>query len=74
MLLTKEEVLELGLLGVGEQHKKVDDFLGNYVGVAIGSSIFRLQNDYFEGKRVKKSTHCGLTKDEMDVPVIVLGG
>lgn len=74
MLLTKEEVLELGLLGCGEQHKKVDDFLGNYVGVAIGDSIFRLQNDYFEGKRVKKSTHCGLTKDEMDVPVIVLGG
>lgn len=74
MLLTKQEVLEMGLLGKGEQHKKVDDFLGNYVGVAIGSSIFRLQNDYFEGKKVKKSTHCGLTKDEMDVPVIVLGG
>lgn len=74
MLLTKQEVLDMGLLGVGEVHKKLDDFLGNYVGVAIGSSIFRLQNDYFEGKKVKKSTHCGLTKDEMDVPVIVLGG
>lgn len=74
ILLTKEEVLEMGLLGVGEQHKKVDDFLGNYVGIAVGSSIFRLQNDYFEGKKVKKSTHCGLTKDEMEVPVIVLGG
>lgn len=72
MLFSKQEVLETGILGKGEQHKKVDDFLGNYVGVSIGSSIFRLQNDYFEGKKVKKSTHCGLTKDEMDVPVIVL--
>lgn len=72
MLFSKQEVLEMGILGKGEQHKKVDDFLGNYVGVSIGSSIFRLQNDYFEGKKVKKSTHCGLTKDEMDVPVIVL--
>lgn len=72
VLLTKEEVLELGLLGNGKQHRKIDDFLGNYVAVSIGSSIFRLQNDYFEGKKVKKSTHCGLTKDEMDVPVIVV--
>lgn len=74
ILLSKEEILKLGLLGEGEQHPKVDDFLGNYVAVAIGSSIFRLQNDYFEGKKVKISTHCGLTKDEMDVPVIVIGG
>ena len=74
ILLRKEEVLNLGLLGIGVPHKKVDDFLGNYVAVAIGDSIFRLQNDYFEGKRVKASTHCGLTRDEMDVPVIVLGG
>lgn len=73
ILLSKEEVLELGLLGVGVPHRKIDDFLGNYVAVSVGDSIFRLQNDYFEGKMVKKSTHCGLTKDEMDVPVIVLG-
>ena len=25
-----------------------------------------------EGKKVKKSTHCGLSKDEMEVPVIIL--
>ncbi|MGN1372015.1 MAG: alkaline phosphatase family protein [Candidatus Coprovivens sp.] len=72
LLFTKKEVLEMGLLGNGLQHFKIDDFLGNYVAVSIGSSIFRLQNDYFEGKKVKKSTHCGLTIEEMDVPVIVL--
>lgn len=72
LLFTKKEILEMGLLGNGLQHFKIDDFLGNYVAVSIGSSIFRLQNDYFEGKKVKKSTHCGLTIEEMDVPVIVL--
>ncbi len=72
VLLTKDELLELNLIGVGEKHKKVDDFLGNFVAVSVGDSIFRLQNDYFEGKKVKKSTHCGLTKEEMEVPVIAL--
>lgn len=72
VLLTAGEVLENGLLGNGEKHCKIEDFLGNYVAVATSDSIFRLQNDYFEGKKVKKSTHCGLTKEEMEVPVIVL--
>ena len=72
ILLKAEEVLEYGLLGCGNKHKKVEDFLGNYIALSTGSSIFRIQNDYFEGKKVKKSTHCGLTKEEMEVPVIVL--
>ena len=72
VLLTKEELLEMNLIGVGEKHKKIDDFLGTYVAVSTGDSMFRLQNDYFEGKKVKVSTHCGLSKEEMEVPVIVL--
>ena len=72
VLLTKEELLELNLIGVGNKHKKVDDFLGNFVAISVGDSIFRLQNDYFEGKKVKMSTHCGLCKEEMEVPVIVM--
>ena len=72
VLLTKNEVLDLNLIGVGDKHRKIDDFLGDYVAISVGDSIFRLQNDYFEGKKVKKSTHCGLTKEEMEVPVIVV--
>ena len=72
VLLTKEELLEMNLIGVGEKHKKIDDFLGTYVAVSTGDSMFRLQNDYFEGKKVKVSTHCGLSKEEMEVPIIVL--
>ena len=72
VLLTKEQILEMNLIGVGEKHKKTDDFLGTYVAISTGDSMFRLQNDYFEGKRVKKSTHCGLSKEEMEVPIIVM--
>lgn len=71
VLLKKEDFLKLNLLGLGIKHRKIEDFLGNYVAISIGNSIFRLQNDYFEGKKVKASTHCGLTKEEMEVPVIV---
>ncbi len=72
VLLTVEEFLELGLLGDGVKHKKIDDFLGNYVAISVDDAIIRLQNDYFEGKKVKKSTHCGLNKEEMEVPVIIV--
>ncbi len=71
-LMTKEELLDKHLLGYGEKHKKVDDFIGNYVALSISSSIIRLETFLAEGKKVKKSTHCGLTKEEMEVPIIVI--
>ena len=39
-----------------QQHKKVDDFLGNYVAICGSSSIFRLETFLAEGKPIKKST------------------
>ena len=72
LLLTKEEILNKKLLGNGEKHKKIDDFIGNYLALSISDSIIRLQTFLADGKPVKKSTHCGLTKEEMEVPVIVI--
>lgn len=72
LLLSKEEVLEKHLLGYGVKHKKVDDFIGNYLALSISDSIIRLQTFLAEGKKVKKSTHCGLTKEEMEVPLIII--
>lgn len=72
-LMTKDDFLEkYHFLGYGEKHYKIDDFIGNYIAVSISSSIIRLETFLAEGKPVKKSTHCGLTKDEMEVPVIVI--
>ena len=72
-LMTKEEFLnEYKFLGTGNKHHKIDDFIGNYVALSVAGSMIRLETFLAEGKPVKKSTHCGLTKDEMEVPVIVL--
>ena len=72
LLFTKEEFLEKNLLGIGKKHKKVDDFLGNYVAISIGSSIIKLGTNISKEKVNKKSTHCGFTKEEMEVPLIVI--
>lgn len=72
-LMTKEEFLEdKHFLGYGTKHPKIDDFIGNYIALSISSSIIRLETFLAEGKKVKKSTHCGLTKEEMEVPLIVI--
>ena len=72
MLMSKEEFLSKNMLGFGDMHNKIDDFLGNYIAVSVSGSIIVLENYLEKGKGVKKSTHCGLTRDEMEVPIIVL--
>ena len=71
-LITKEEFLDRKFLGYGKKHPKIDDFLGNYLALSTGSSIIQIDNYFFKGKGKKKSTHCGLSKEEMEVPLIVL--
>lgn len=72
ILLTKKEFIESNILGYGNIHEKVYDFIGDFVAVSISSSIINISSYYFKGKKVKISTHCGITKEEMEVPVIVL--
>lgn len=72
-LMTKEDFLDkYHFLGYGEKHYKVDDFIGNFIALSTAGSIIRLETFLAEGKPVKKSTHCGLSKEEMEVPVIVV--
>ena len=72
MLLTREEFLDKHFLGYGEKHPKIDEFIGNYIALSTSTSIIRLETFLAEGKKVKASTHCGLTKEEMEVPVIII--
>ncbi len=72
ILFTKQEFLDKNLLGFGIQHKKIDDFLGNYIAISISGSIIKLGTNISIKKGQKLSTHCGFTKDEMEVPVIVV--
>ena len=71
-LMTKEEFLDKNFLGYGNKHPKIDDFIGNYIALSTSSSIIRIETFLAEGKPVKKSTHCGLTKQEMEVPLIII--
>ena len=72
LLFSKEDFLANNYLGYGEKHPKIDDFIGNYIAISIGSSILKLGTNISKPKADKKSTHCGFTADEMEVPVIVI--
>lgn len=72
ILITKEEFLEKHYLGYGKKHPKIDDFIGNYIALSTSNSIIRLGTYLVEKENTKKSTHCGLTKEEMEVPLIVI--
>lgn len=74
MLYSREDLLKSNLLGYGNKHKKLEDFLGDYIAIAI--SDVRIEIGTYLSKEMKnsyekKSTHCGLTKNEMEVPLIV---
>lgn len=71
-LMTKEEFLDkYHFLGYGEKHYKVDDFIGDFMALSVAGSMIRIETYLAEGKTVKKSTHCGLSKEEMQVPLFV---
>ena len=72
ILYTKEEFLGKHMLGFGNKHKKVDDFIGNYISLSIKGASFKLGTYISKEKPEKKSTHCGLSCEEMEVPLIVI--
>lgn len=66
VLYKSEDLLKMNIFGDGLQHPKFRDFLGDYVSIAIDRYAFGLLN-----KKPHKSTHAGLTKDEMLIPLIM---
>ena len=72
LLYTKEEFLNKNLLGYGNKHKKIDDFLGNYISISIKGSNFKLGTYISQEQSEKKSAHCGLSPEEMEVPLIIV--
>ena len=71
-LMTTEEFLNKNFLGFGKKHPKIDEFLGNYIALSTSSSIIKIETYLADAKPTKKSTHCGLSKEEMEVPVIII--
>ena len=73
-LLSKQQVLQRNLLGMGTPHPLVDDFLGDYLAIGrtqrllVCSSNFSVERFPFLGH------HAGLCPDEMNIPLIVAQG
>ncbi|MDF2845687.1 MAG: type phosphodiesterase / nucleotide pyrophosphatase [Herbinix sp.] len=69
MLLSKQEVITSSLFGKGNLHPRFEEFIGDYLAIAIGNvAIFNSQEetDLFVG------VHAGMTEKEMMVPLIVV--
>jgi hypothetical protein len=69
MLLSKSEVIEKKLFGTGTIHPRFEDFLGDYLAIAINHvAVYktRVHAEKFIGD------HAGITVDEMMVPFIVV--
>ncbi len=68
ILLSKDELIENQLFGDGILHEKVEDFIGDYVAIAIsdkGIVQSPLSSQF-------KSNHAGLTDKEMSIPFIAI--
>lgn len=66
-LYMKEEVIGKKIFGVGENHDKFADSLGDYLAVATSNKYIR----YDENSVNLTSMHAGITLDEILVPLIV---
>lgn len=70
LLMSATDIVGKGLLGEGEQHRKVADFLGDYVLIAKGETTLRQRLKDSKSEPMK-SVHAGLSRREMVVPLII---
>lgn len=70
ILLSKEEVYKKKIFGYGLPNKRVDEFIGDYISLAINNYMFIYNEDDKHIPMV--ASHGGLLEDEMLIPLIVL--
>ncbi|MBR3248235.1 MAG: alkaline phosphatase family protein [Clostridiales bacterium] len=69
LLLTKEEVIEQKLFGMGNEHPIFRDSLGEYVAISVADeSIFITHKE----AELLPGGHAGLTKEEIEIPLIAV--
>lgn len=73
LFLSRKELFQKKLLGFGKMHKKVDDFIGDYVAIATSDHAMKTVL-WQSGKKEKEfnAHHSGLTADEMLVPLFIV--
>ncbi|MDX9808083.1 MAG: alkaline phosphatase family protein [Acholeplasma sp.] len=66
-LLKKSELYDQKLLGFGEKHPLLDDFIGDYMALSHDKYMFNIKE-----QSTFKAHHAGIHEDEMMVPLIIL--
>lgn len=69
-LYTKDEFLSSGLLGEGTPHAKIDDFIGDFVAIALSDKTLHYTTGERECVRLI-AEHAGISESEMLVPLII---
>ena len=67
MLMEHDEFLQSGLLGTGVPHPRTDGFVGDFV--AVATDAYCIGETHEDAEMI--GIHAGLTKEEMEVPLIV---
>ena len=69
-LIKTEDAIEKGFFGLKDDIRsdRIDDFLADYIALGINDRYINYKK---EDTFIFKSHHAGITKDEMEVPVIV---
>lgn len=68
MLLSKEEILQKELFGKGKKNPRIDDVVGDYMAFGITDKAI----EWEKGGFAMQARHAGLTKEEMEVPLIII--
>lgn len=68
VLLTRREALEKHLFGPGNENPMIQEFVGDYIGIAVGNTSMQM----YHGKKELIGMHAGLTEEELRVPLILL--
>lgn len=67
IILSKEEVKVKKLFGEGDENKYFEDGLGDYIAIGVTNKCIR----YNRKKHKQRSSHSGITEDEMLVPLVI---
>lgn len=68
-ILTREEVIESKLFGVGKDHGSLHDMLGDYLAVSVSPAAVFLT--HMEAGMMPGG-HAGLTEEELEIPLIAV--
>lgn len=69
ILLSKKEIIDKQIFGLGKNNEHFENVIGDYLAIATSNKFFR----YDENSINLKSMHAGITEDEVLVPLIVIG-